>query len=161
MLIPFNELPDDARIWIYQSNRKFTDEEIPQLQDKLDNFLKEWTAHGANLQAGSEIKHQFFIVIGLDQSKNSASGCSIDAQVRFIQQLEKELEVELLDKMNVTYIQNDRVHHKPLLDFKKMVKDGAVGKSTIVFNNLINIKEEYQDHWQVPAIESWHSRFFK
>lgn len=161
MLIPFNDLPDDSRIWIYQSNRKFTDEEVPQLQVKLDEFLKEWTAHGSNLQAGAEVKHQFFLVIGLDQSKTSVSGCSIDAQVRFIQKLEQELDIELLDKMNVTYIQNDRVHHKPLLEFKKMVKDGAVGKNTVVFNNLINTKEEYLEHWEIPAIESWHNRFFK
>jgi len=161
MLIPFNDLPDDSRIWIYQSNRKFTDEEVAQLEIKLQEFLKEWTAHGANLQAGAEVKYQFFLVIGLDQSENAASGCSIDAQVRFIQKLEQELDIELLDKMNVTYIQNDRVHHKPLLEFKKMVKDGAVGKNTMVFNNLINTKEEYLEHWQIPAIESWHSRFFK
>jgi len=161
MLIPFNDLPDDSRIWIYQSNRKFTDEEVTQLQSQLNDFLKQWTAHGANLQAGAEIKYNYFIVIGLDQNQNKASGCSIDAQVHFIQQLEQQLNVELLDKMNVTYIQNDRVHHKPLLDFKKMVKDGAVGKSTVVFNNLINSKEEYLEHWEIPAIESWHSRFFK
>ena len=42
-----------------------------------------------------------------------------------------------------------------------MAKDGAVGKKTIVFNNLVNTKEEYLEHWEVPAIESWHSRFFK
>jgi hypothetical protein len=161
MLVPFNDLPDDSRVWIYQSNRKFTDEEVAQLEVKLEEFLKEWTAHGANLKAGAEVKHQFFLVIGLDQSENAASGCSIDAQVRFIQNLEQEMDIELLDKMNVTYIQNDRVHHKPLLEFKKMVKDGAVGKSTVVFNNLINTKEEYLEHWQIPAIESWHSRFFK
>ena len=41
-----------------------------------------------------------------------------------------------------------------------MAKDGAVGKKTIVFNNLVNTKEEYLDQWEVPAIESWHSRFF-
>lgn len=161
MLVPFNELPEDARVWIYQSNRKFTDEETVQLQQELDNFLQKWTAHGANLSAGAEIKYNFFIVIGLDQTANAASGCSIDSQVRFIQKLEQELNIELLDKMNVTYIQNERVHHKPLTDFKKMVKDGAVGKNTTVFNNLVNTKAEFEENWQVPAIESWHNRFFK
>ncbi|MGB3775520.1 MAG: ABC transporter ATPase [Leeuwenhoekiella sp.] len=161
MLIPFDELPQESRVWIYQSNRKFTPEEIVSLQSKLDEFLKKWTAHGANLQAGAEIKYEYFIVIGLDQNRNAASGCSIDAQVHFIQELEQDLNIELLDKMNVTYIQNERVHHKALLEFKKMAKDGAVGKSTTVFNNLVNTKEEYLNHWEVPAIESWHSRFFK
>ena len=161
MLTTFDKLPDTSRVWIYQSSRKFTQEEISVLKEKLSDFLEQWTAHGADLKASFDIKYDHFIAIGLDQDLNTASGCSIDAQVRFIQQLEQDLEIGLLDKMNVTYIQNDRVHYKPLIDFKKMVKDGAVGKNTIVFNNLINTKEEYEHHWEVPAIESWHSRFFK
>ncbi|RXG15906.1 hypothetical protein DSM03_10391 [Leeuwenhoekiella aestuarii] len=161
MLTPFKELPDNARLWIYQSDRKFSEEELPKLQQYLTAFLQQWTAHGASLNAGFEIKYDRFIAIALDQSASSASGCSIDAQVHFIQQLEKEFDISLLDKMNVTYIQNDRLHFKPLADFKKMAKDGAVGKNTTVFNNLVNTKEEYLEHWEVPAIESWHSRFFK
>ena len=160
MLIPFTDLPQTARIWIYQSDRKFTEDELPKLQEKLASFLEKWTVHGANLQAGFEIKYDRFIVIALDQNVNAASGCSIDAQVHFIQELEREFEISLLDKMNVTYIQNDRLHFKSLADFKKMAKDGAVGKQTIVFNNLVNTVEEYQEHWEVPAIESWHNRFF-
>ena len=161
MLIPFKDLPNNSRLWIYQSDRKFAEDQILKLQQAIEGFLEKWTAHGASLNAGYEIKYERFIVIGLDQSASSASGCSIDAQVRFIQQVEKEFEVELLDKMNVTYIQNDRVHFKPLADFKKMAKEGAVGKKTIVFNNLVNTKEEYLEFWEVPAIESWHNRFFK
>ncbi len=161
MLITFDKLPDNSRVWIYQSSRKFTDEEVLVLKEKLNDFLEKWTAHGADLKASLDIKYNRFIAIGLDQNLNAASGCSIDTQVRFIQQLEQDLQIGLLDKMNVTYIQNDRIHYKPLIDFKKMVKDGAVGKNTIVFNNLINTKEEYENHWEVPAIESWHSRFFK
>lgn len=161
MLIPFDQLPEEARIWVYQSSRKFSEEELSSLKNQLTEFLQQWTAHGAELQAGFEIKYDHFIVIGLDQSQASASGCSIDTQVRFIQKLEKEFDTELLDKMNVTYVQNDRVHHKPLMDFKKMVKDGAVGRNTIVFNNLVNTKEEYLENWEIPAIESWHNRFFK
>lgn len=161
MLVPFQDLPANSRLWIYQSDRKFSEDELLKLQEALNSFLNDWTAHGSSLNAGFEIKYDRFIVIGLDQSASSASGCSIDSQVRFIQQIEKEFDVVLLDKMNVTYIQNDRVHFKPLADFKKMAKEGAVGKKTIVFNNLVNTKEEYLEFWEVPAIESWHSRFFK
>lgn len=161
MLVPFSELPSQSRVWVYQSSKKLTPTDVSWLQEQLSAFLQEWTAHGADLKAGFDIKYDRFITIGLDQQFNAASGCSIDTQVRFIQFAEKELEIELLDKMNVTYIQNDRVHYKELLEFKKMAKDGAVSKKTIVFNNLINTKGEYEEHWEVPAIESWHARFFK
>jgi hypothetical protein len=160
MLVSFEDLPDDSRIWIYQSNRKFSEVEIQTIQTRLSEFLTEWTAHGASLEAGFEIKHSRFIVIGLNQKNASASGCSIDASVHFIQQLEKEFEVDLLDKMNVTYYTGEYIAFKPLNEFKAMAKSKAISKKTVVFNNLVNTKEEYLENWEVPAADSWHSRFF-
>ncbi len=161
MIVPFDTLPKESRIWIYQSDTKFTDEQEEKIKQDLTSFLTAWTAHGAELNAGFEIKYQRFIIIALDQSQSQASGCSIDSQVRFIISLQEELGVDLLDKMNVTYYQNDRVHYKPLMEFRKMAKDGAVGKNTIVFNNLVTDLGEYEEDWEIPAIDSWHSRFLK
>ena len=159
MLVKFETLPETSRIWIFQSNRSFSQEELEEVQESLNGFIEEWTAHGSDLKAGYEIRYKRFIILALDQSQTSASGCSIDASVRFIQQLEKKYDVELLDKMNVSYKQGDFVAYKPLVDFKKMAKQKAVSKNTIVFNNLVANKGEYMEHWEVPASESWHSRF--
>ena len=159
MLVPFETLPDSARVWVYQCNRSFTEEELSEIREKLDAFVTQWTVHGKNLQAGYDIKYKRFITIGLDQSVNAASGCSIDASVHFIQQLEKEYDVDLLDKMNVSYKSGEFVAYKSLTDFRKMAKDNAVSGKTIVFNNLVNNKAEYLSDWEVPASESWHSRF--
>ena len=41
-----------------------------------------------------------------------------------------------------------------------MVKDKAVSAQTIVFNNLVNTKIEYEENWEVPLEDSWHNRFF-
>ncbi|MEM1340514.1 MAG: ABC transporter ATPase [Bacteroidota bacterium] len=159
MLTNFETLPDTARIWIYQCNRSFSKDELEALQPLLAEFLTQWTAHGADLRASYEIPYNRFIVIGLDQSVNSASGCSIDASVRFIQQIEQRFKVDLLDKMNVSYKQGEFVAYKPLTDFKKMAKARSVSKNTIVFNNLVATKREYLESWEVPAEESWHARF--
>lgn len=159
MLTDFNTLPENARIWIYQADRSFTPEELVEIRNELDTFLRDWTAHGSNLQASFELRYKRFIIIGLDQSQASASGCSIDASVRFIQHLEKKYDVQLLDKMNVSYKQGEYIAYKPLSEFKKMAKQKAVSKNTIVFNNLVNTKMEYEEHWEVPASESWHGRF--
>lgn len=161
MLIPFNELPDSSRIWIYQANRSFSDSELQEITAKLEEFLSAWTAHGANLNASYEIKYRRFIVIALDQQVRAATGCSIDASVNFIQQLERDYNVDLLDKMNVSYKQGEHIAFKTLIDFRKMAKDKAVSPNTIVFNNLVNTKAEYLNDWEVPAKDSWHNRFLK
>lgn len=161
MLVDFNILPEESRVWIYQANRTFTDQEISEIEEKLNIFINNWTAHGSDLQSGYTIKYKRFIVIGLNQNLNKATGCSIDASVHFIQQLEKEYNVDLMDKMNVSYKQGEYVAYKSLTDFRKMAKDRAVSRNTIVFNNLVANKAEFEEHWEVPASESWHSRFVK
>jgi len=62
--------------------------------------------------------------------------------------------------MNVTFRNGEHIAHKSLIDFKRMAKEKAVTGNTIVFNNLVNSIEEFNENWEVPADESWHSRFF-
>lgn len=159
MLVEFEALPDNARVWIYQCSRSFAADELVEVKSGLEQFLSKWTAHGSDLNASYQIRYNRFIVIGLDQESASASGCSIDASVHFIQALEQRYKVDLLDKMNVSYKQGEYVAYKNLKDFKKMAKERAVSKNTIVFNNLVNTKQEYLEHWEVPAAESWHAHF--
>ena len=117
MLTDFKNLPDDSRIWIYQANRKLSDNEVAEITERTEDFLKKWTAHGAELEAGLEIKYNRFIIIGLNQANASASGCSIDASVHFIQSLQEKFDVDLLDKMNVTFYSGDFIAYKPLAVF--------------------------------------------
>ncbi|MBT8327478.1 MAG: ABC transporter ATPase [Bacteroidia bacterium] len=159
MLVDFNTLPEHSRVWIYQANRSFSETEISEIEEKLNTFIEAWTAHGQDLQAGFQIVYKRFIVIALNQNLNAATGCSIDASVHFIQELEKQYEVDLMDKMNVSFKQGDFIAYKSLIDFKKMAKDRAISKNTIVFNNLVTNISEFKENWEVPASESWHNRF--
>lgn len=159
MIVDFNTLPETSRVWIYQANRSFSESELEEIRMKLDGFITDWTSHGKDLKAGFEIRYKRFIIIALDQDLQAATGCSIDASVVFIQQLEKDYNVDLLDKMNVSFKQGEFVAYKPLKDFRKMAKDKAVSKNTIVFNNLVTNIAEYKENWEVPASESWHNRF--
>jgi hypothetical protein len=160
MLVDFQELPDNARIWIYQANRPFTDGELDSLRPQLEDFLRQWTAHGKDLKAGYDIPYNRFVVLGLDQTEAGATGCSIDASVHFIQAIEKNYTIDLMDKMNVSFKNGPYIAYKDLADFKKMAKAKSVSPKTIVFNNLVQTVGEYKEHWEVPAAHSWHGRFF-
>lgn len=159
MLVEFNTLPEESKIWIYQANRSFSETELEEIKDKLNTFITNWTAHGSDLQAGYEIRYKRFIILAINQEAQAATGCSIDASVHFIQQLEKEYQVDLMDKMNVSYKQGEYVAYKTLTDFRIMAKQKAVSKNTIVFNNLVTNIAEFNENWEVPASESWHNRF--
>jgi len=160
MLVDFENLSLDSRVWIYQCSRSFSDDEINEVSKTISNFLKSWTSHGNDLHAAFLIKYKRFIILSIDESINKATGCSIDSSVRFIQDLESVYKVNLLDKMNVSYKHGDFIAYKPLSDFKKMIKNKSISTNTIVFNNLVTNKHEFLENWEVPALESWHGRFF-
>lgn len=160
MYTEFENLPENSRIWIYQSNRKFSEQEINEIEKDLKAFVENWSAHGTSLEASYLLKYNRFIILAVNQQVQQATGCSIDASVAFIQNLEQKYQVDLLDKMNVTFKNGEHIAHKSLIDFKRMAKEKAVTSNTIVFNNLVNTIEEFNDNWEVPAAESWHSRFF-
>ncbi|MBC7493720.1 MAG: ABC transporter ATPase [Flavobacterium sp.] len=160
MYIPFENLPEESKVWIYQSNRKFSDDEVADIDQQLKLFLDNWSAHGTALEASFVIKYNRFIIIAVNQEVQVATGCSIDASVQFIQNLEQKYGVDLLDKMNVTFKQGEFITFKTLIEFKKLAKDKSVSENTIVFNNLVNSIEEMNEFWEIPAVESWHGRFF-
>ena len=159
MLVSFDKLPLNSRVWVYSSNRKFIQKEIISIRKDLENFLSNWTSHNQNLETGFELRYNRFIIIAVNQEINNASGCSIDNCVRFIKKLENKYEVDLLDKMNVIYKQDKHLYHKKLNEFISMYKNNLVSLNTVVFNNLVNTVGEYKLKWEVPVKESWHNRF--
>jgi hypothetical protein len=160
MFVPLESLPLESKIWIYQSSRKFSDDEVQDIENDLTSFLNDWSSHGTSLAASFCIKYNRFIIIAVDQEVQQATGCSIDKSVVFIQNLEQKYKVDLLDKMNVAFKQGEFITYKTLLEFKKLAKEKSVSENTIVFNNLINTLEELNEAWEIPAADSWHSRFF-
>lgn len=161
MILPFEEMPIESRLWIFQSNRVFSDLELKEIEESLNIFLRNWKSHGKNLTSGFKIHYKRFIFISIDESSYSATGCSIDSCVHFIQSLEKKYKVDLLDKMNVTFKHGDYISYKSIDDFKEMIKNKSVSKKTIVFNNMVINIADYLENWEVPAYKSWHNRYFK
>lgn len=160
MFVEFSSLPKHSRIWIYQSDRKFSESEIIEIEESLKSFIDSWSAHGQSLEASFLLKYERFIIIAVNQDVQAVTGCSIDASVQFIQSLEEKFGVDLMDRMNVTFKTGEYITYKSLIDFKKMAKAKSVSPSTIVYNNLVNTIEEWEEFWEVPAMESWHNRFF-
>ena len=160
MLVPFKSLSNDSRIWIYQSNRKFSQKEIEFIQKETVGFLEVWTAHGDSLQAGFEILYDQFLIIGLNEKVNEASGCSIDKSVNYIRELENKLSLSLLERSKVAIEQNAQIHLVNFFDLKKLVEKGEISKDAKVFNNSIASKGELESTWLQPAEKSWVKRYF-
>nr|WP_121269224.1 ABC transporter ATPase [Pedobacter schmidteae] len=149
-----------SKVWIYQSNRAFTDAEVPAIQQKLDDFTSQWKAHGHQLKAQAQILHQFFIVFIVDEAAAGVTGCSIDASVRVIKDIEQAHNVDLFDRFNIAYRIDDKVIVTNKEDFETLVNIKTVGPKTIVFNNLVQNLQEFESKWEIPFEQSWHSKVF-
>lgn len=148
----FHQLPEHARIWIYQSNRPFSQQEAERLNQLCQQFLADWTSHKKLMEAGIEILHERFIVIGVNEQTAPPSGCGIDKSLKFIEQLEKSFGFSLLNRMNVAYRKNGQIHHTTLHELKHCGADS-------VFDNLITTKGELLKNWEKNPTQSWHKDF--
>jgi hypothetical protein len=153
-----NTLPPTSRIWIYQSNRILTPDEELKILEAGKQFVDQWTAHNQSLMASVEIMHHAFLVIMVDQEHAGASGCSIDKSVHFVQQVEKQFGLTFLDRMNVAYRQENEIRFTNINKFNTLVSEGKINQNTIVFNNLVETKEDLGNNWEVPLSRSWHKQ---
>mgnify|MGYP007000357904 len=53
------------------------------------------------------------------------------------------------------------IEYVNLKEFIKLAKSNLVSLDTIVFNNLVLNKDEFDENWEVRAKDSWHKRFMK
>ena len=155
MFVDAEKMPDDSRIWIYQSSRAFTSEEVIKISDLAIDFLNSWTAHNKELKASFEIRYHMFLIIMIDSSYTQASGCSIDKSLHFIQKLEKDFIVNLLDRQMFAIREGDKINLVRRNDFEKLIEK-EISKDSIVFNNLIQTKKELDSSWEIPIKDSWH-----
>lgn len=153
-------ISENARLWIYQSDRILNDNEVNAIQKILDEFTSEWQAHGHALAALGELIHQQFIVLSVDEQVAGATGCSIDKSVNLMKEIEQQFGINLFDRFRIAFRQDQSIINCSKEEFEKLVKSGKITASTPVFNNLINTRKELHSNWEIPFSQSWHSRVF-
>lgn len=152
--IPEN-LGDESRVWIYQSNRKFSIDEIAKLEPMLANFCREWNSHGKAVSGFCKLFYNLFIVIFADETTVKVGGCSTDAQLRFIKHLEKVFDVTLTDRLSLAFIVKDKIEIFRLEEVNMALEDTVISPDTPYFNNTILTKKDFLDNWIIPLKDSW------
>jgi hypothetical protein len=159
MLVPFTSLSEAAKVWVYPASRKFYKNEVAEVEEKINTFVSQWKEDDVNFKASYQFLYDRFVIIAVEDSEVQLTHQDLDQVVAFILQLQSEYELELLDRMNVCFKQGEFVQYKDIKEFKKLLKNKSVSNKTIVFDNLIQTKEEFKHFWEVPITESWYNRF--
>ena len=159
MFVDYSIITEEAKVWVYPSSRKFYANEIEGIESKVKTFLESWKSDDENFKVSYQFLYNRFIVLFADDENSSLTNSDIDASVSFILGLQQEYEVELLDKMNACFKQGEFVQYKELKDFKKLLKNKAVTAKSIIFDNLITTKVDFDHNWEIPIEESWYNRY--
>ena len=152
--------PDESRVWIYQADKPLREEDIPLVNEDIEAFCKQWTSHNQDLKAIGGIMHDLFVVLVVDETMASTSGCSIDKSVAFVKKLEQKYHCTLLERSNIAWLdEKEEIQIIPLNALKQAVGDGQINLNTRVFDNLVANRKDYFQRWTVPLGESWMKRF--
>ncbi|MFI5231323.1 MAG: hypothetical protein ACHQSE_02300 [Gemmatimonadales bacterium] len=156
-LTSFANLPDDARVWVFGAAAPVDDIDSAKLLAAVDTFLVQWKAHGHPLTSAREWRDERFLIIGVDQHTEGASGCSIDGLFRTLQDLEQAVGSSLVGGGLVFFRgPGDLVCALPRDDFEALARRGGAGSTTPVFDTTITTAGDYRARFERPASESWH-----
>lgn len=148
-----------SKVWVYQSDRVFTTDEVTALEKVLAEFTQQWTAHNQQLKAKGEILHHRFIILMVDETQEEASGCSIDKSVHFLQEIEKQLGISLFNRQLVSIKDGEEVKTFTLNAIKTEFANNNITANSLVFNTLVTTKQQFDTEWELPISQTWVNRF--
>ena len=146
---------NDYRVIIYPASRPFLPKEAKVISEKLYDFLATWAAHGKPLSSSFKIEKNQFIVICVDEEKEVASGCSIDALGSVIRELDQEFELGFFDRMKASFVENGEVKTMKLVEFREGLKNGSISKDIEVFDFSKNTYVNFLSDFLLPLTRSW------
>jgi hypothetical protein len=158
-VLPFEALPDDARLWVFAAAADVDAEDAPKLLHNVDLFLASWAAHGHPLTSARQWRDDRFLAVAVDQRTEGASGCSIDGLFRTLQALEKVVGTSLLTSGLVHFRDSiGLVHSMTRDDFVRLARQGGVDAESHVFDTTVTTAGEYRTRFERKAGESWHAQ---
>ncbi|HYC86726.1 MAG TPA: hypothetical protein VEB86_15945 [Chryseosolibacter sp.] len=160
MFVPFDTLPSTSRIWIYQSNRRFSSDEKAIIARSLHEYCDRWVAHGQPLKSSYLLPHDHFVVLAVDENFNQASGCSIDTSVQAVRDIGAATGIDFFNRELITF--TDKSNGTFFIELKKLREGYASGlwnENTLVFDNVVATKGALESGWLKPAAATWLKRY--
>lgn len=152
-----DQLPDDARIWIFGISPALDDAQRAEALATIDPFLDEWVAHNVPITSARTIVQGSFLVVAVDQ-RSETSGCSIDRMFGLLRQLEGRFGVQILEANRVFVRHGDG--HVDAITRAEFRERGDL--HTLVFDTLAErLGEIRSGSWEKHAEESWHRQLLK
>ncbi|MCB0699324.1 MAG: hypothetical protein KDC11_05715 [Chitinophagaceae bacterium] len=155
-IIPL-DFSDDSRVWVYQSSRAFIEKEEKEINEQLLQFYSQWESHGTPVKGWARLIFRQFIVFMADEAVTGVSGCSTDSSVRVVKSIERQYDVNMFDRLMLTFLVNEKAQMLPLNQVQYALDKAYISKDTPLFNNVVGTKKDLMNNWLIPIKDSWLS----
>lgn len=160
MYLPFDQMPDLSRVWVYQANRKLEPSEVQLIKEKLIRFCEGWNTHGNSMPTSFEIFEDQILVLAVDESGLGASGCSIDSSVRILREIENLTDINLIDQGKISLKDSKgQVFVVPALGVKSRINAGEITETLEIINPSLQNISDLKNLW-LPIRNSWLNKYF-
>jgi hypothetical protein len=156
-IVDFESLPDSSRIWVYGADKPVDPEKEKILLGAVDKFLGSWAAHGSPLHSARKWEEGRFLTIGVDRTREGASGCSIDGLYRTLKSLETSIGANIVTSGLVYYRDDDGIHAVTRDEFSQRAAKGDIKGDTEVFDLSVTNLNEWKSRFRSRARDSWHA----
>jgi hypothetical protein len=143
----FTQLSNNSRVWVYQSNRTFSENEKSLLNESFKEFVSSWAAHGSKLVADAVIIGDYFVALAVDEKTAMASGCSIDSSVKFIKSVGKQLNIDFFNRLKLIVKKDSETKMISFSDLNQY-------NDWKIYNTLVNTVEQLNTLFLIPVEES-------
>tara|TARA_B100000900_G_scaffold391626_1_gene386407 strand:+ start:277 stop:741 length:465 start_codon:yes stop_codon:yes gene_type:complete len=152
MFLNYSKIPGSSKVWIFQTDRKFSNIEKEIISSRITIFVSVWETHNRPVYSSFKL-FDYFLCIFVDESNYVTSGCSIDSLVKEIKSIGLELKLDFFNRQNLVYNDNGKEAIISIEKFKDLKRNNLK-----VYNNLISTKHEFENQWLVYVKDSWLKR---
>ena len=155
-MMTFEQLSNDAKVWIYVSKTKINADQKMIIEELSKPFLENWNSHGEQVKGLINVIEDCFLLISAEVTNESMCGRAVDANVRFVKDLENKTGLILLDRMTVAYRNKDeQVNVSSFTNVKSQIKEQNSLEFKSIFNPLVSTKREFINSFEEPYETSW------
>jgi hypothetical protein len=158
-MIPYEQLAPTSKTWVFLAEREFTEPEVKILIDSLTAFTDNWLSHGSLVKGHYKVLHNRFIVFFADEDGEAMCGRAVDASVKFIKDIEIKFGLALLNRNLVAYLKEGKAFSCTLNELSQLSEEGKITPDTIMFNNLVSTKADFEKNWMIPLSSSWQQNY--
>ena len=158
MYTPFEKLSGQADIWVYQADQQLTPTQSNAILEQAKIFLASWSSHGRPLLASAQVKHDYFLILGIEKANFELSCCTTDSAIQFLHQVKAATGIDFLNKGKIIIKASNTYSILSIKEAKERLQAGTITSDMLTFDNTITQKKELETNWLIPVGKAWFTR---